>query len=406
MPFVSDLATSIAESATMKFNERTARLKAEGKAVIHLGIGEPKNPAPRSALRAAGEELEHGMLKYTPAAGLPSLRRAIADFTVERYGVDVDQGNVIACNGSKHALITVLLAILNPGDEVVFPTPYWVSYPEMVKLARGVAVPVAPQAGTLQPSAGALLDAFTTRTRAVILNSPNNPSGMVYPAEFISHMVKECESRGVYLIMDDIYRELVFGGQQAPSAWAYAEADLESSQLVILHGVSKLYGMTGLRLGWAVGSSELVKSMNRIQGQMTSNASVLSQAAAEGALTGDQTPVEELLQHLEANRDAMLEQLSGLDALRVEAPGGGLYCFPDFSAYNENSLELAEFLLEKVLVATVPGIEFGMDGYLRLGFAGTREDVIEGVRRIRWALDDSQPAEIKLGNQTVTRDWV
>jgi aspartate aminotransferase len=405
MPIISELASSIAESATMRFNEQTARLRAEGKPVIHLGIGEPKNPAPRPALRAAGEELGHGMLKYTPAAGLPSLRGAIADFSAKRYGIEVKKKNVIASNGSKHALFNVLLAIVNPGEEVVFPRPYWVSYPEMVKLARGVPIGVAPAGGTLQPHAEAIIDAISDRTRAVILNSPNNPSGLVYSSDFISALVKECESRGVYLIMDDIYRELVFDGLQAPSAFAFTDRDIDSTQIVIVHGVSKLYGMTGVRLGWAVAPTELVVAMNRIQGQMTSNASVLAQAAAEGALTGDQGSVDELLRHLQSNRDSMLEQLEGLQGLRIEVPAGGLYCFPDFSAYGQDSLALAQFLLEKVLVATVPGIEFGMEGYLRLGFAGTREDVIEGVRRIRWALDDSQPQQIKLGNQTVVRDW-
>jgi aspartate aminotransferase len=405
MPPISDLANSVAESATMKFNERAARLRAKGKPVIHLGIGEPKNLAPQAALQASSEKLENGMLKYTPAAGLPSLRAAIADFTTERYGVEVGAKNLIACNGSKHALFNVLMAIVNPGDEVVFPTPYWVSYPEMVKLVRGVPVAVKPQSGTLQPSASAVIDAISDRTRAVILNTPNNPSGMLYPPEFISALVRECESRSVYLIMDDIYRELVFDGRQAPSAFAYTEAEIESTHLVIVHGVSKLYGMTGVRLGWAVGPSELVVAMNRLQGQMTSNASVLSQAAAEGALTGDQAAVDDLLRHLESNRDAMLEQLPELAELRVEKPGGGLYCFPDFSAYGRDSLALADFLLDKVLVATVPGVEFGMDGHLRLGFAGTREDVVEGIRRIRWALDASQPQEIKLGDQLVVRDW-
>ncbi len=402
---ISDLAASLSESATMKFNERANQMRAEGKPIIHLGIGEPKNKAPEAAVAASSKKSEEGYFKYTPAAGLPSLRTAIADYTTERYGVEVSPANVIASNGSKHALFNVLMAIVNPGEKVLMPVPYWVTYPEMVKLVRGTPAFVQPEPGTLMPSVGAVIEAVDQDTAAILINSPNNPSGMVASAAFLEELVQYCESQDVYLIMDDIYRDLVFDDGVADSAYRYTSEALDSSHVIVINGVSKLYGMTGLRLGWSVAPLELSSAINKIQGQMTSNASVISQAGAEGALLGDQSVVDELRLHLQENRDRLLDELADLEGLNVERPQGGLYCFPDFSAFNPDSNALAEFLLEKAMVVTVPGVEFGMEGHIRLGFAGTAEDTVEGARRIKWALDPSQPDEIQMGDVVVTRDW-
>ncbi len=402
----SHLAGSIAESATLRINERASQLKAEGKPVIHLGIGEPKNPAPPSARKAVEELLGSGMLKYAPAAGLPSLRESIAQVTSQTYQYPVAARNVIVSNGSKQALYNLLLAVVDPGDEVVFPAPYWVSYPEMVRLARGEPIAVPPISGSIQPDPDALLAAIGDRTRAVILNSPNNPSGQVVPDSLLAELVRSCEQRGIYLVMDDIYRQLVFSGAPPNPAYSHSEHPIESTHVIVLNGVSKLYGLTGVRVGWAIAPSPLVKAMAKLQGQSTSNASVLSQAAAEGALTGDQAGVAELLRHLAGNRVEMLDQLAGMEAVRIEPPEGGLYCFPDFSKVEPDSMQLGRLLLDRALVATVPGIEFGCEGYLRLGFAGTAHDVEEGMRRIRWAVDPAQPAELDVDGQRLVRDWV
>ncbi len=402
---ISDLAASVSVSATMKFNERAGQMRAEGKPIIHLGVGEPKNRAPEAALTASSEKLANGFIKYTPVAGVPSLRSAIADYMTERYAREVPPANVVASNGAKHALFNVLMAIVNPGDNVVVPVPYWVSYPDMVKLVRGTSTFVQPEPGSLVSNVSSVIQAVDQDTAAILLNSPNNPSGMIASAAFLEELVQFCESRGVYLIMDDIYRDLVFDDGEAPSAYRYTSEALDSSHVIVVNGVSKLYGMTGLRLGWSVAPAEVTTAINKIQGQMTSNASVISQAAAEGALSGDQGVVEELRLHLQANRDRLLEELADLEGLKVERPQGGLYCFPDFSAFNPDSSALAEFLLEKALVVTVPGAEFGMDAHLRLGFAGTAEDVTEGAKRIKWALDPNQPSDIQMGDAVVTRDW-
>jgi aspartate aminotransferase len=402
---ISDLAASVSESATMKFNERAGQMRAEGKPIVHLGVGEPKNKAPEAALAASSDKLANGFIKYTPVAGVPSLRSAIADYMTERYAREVPPANVVASNGAKHALFNVLMAIVNPGDKVVVPVPYWVSYPDMVKLVRGVPSFVNPEPGKLMPEVEQLIDAVDEDTAAVLLNSPNNPTGVVVSGEFVEQIVELCEERGVYLIMDDIYRDLVFDDAEAPSAYRYTSKPLDSSHVIVINGVSKLYGMTGFRLGWSVAPAEVTSAINKLQGQMTSNASVISQAATEGALSGDQNEVEQLRAHLEANRDRLLDGLADLEGLRIERPQGGLYSFPDFSAFNSDSMALANFLLDKAMVATVPGSEFGMEGHLRLGFAGTAEDVVEGARRIKWALDPNQPAQIQMGDEVVTRDW-
>ena len=401
----SKLATSVAESATMKFNERASKMRAEGKPVIHLGVGEPKNKAPETALAASSAKLEEGFIKYTPVAGMPSVRSAIADYMTERYAIEVPPSNVVSSNGAKHALFNVLMAIVDPGEKVLMSVPYWVSYPEMVKLAQGIPSYVHPEPGSLVPNVDEFIAAIDESTVAVLLNSPNNPSGAVVPAEFLEKVVGYCEDRGVYLIMDDIYRDLVFDGGEAPSAYRYTDRSLDTSHIIVINGVSKLYGMTGFRFGWSVAPAEVTAAINKLQGQMTSNASVISQVATEGALSGDQSAVSDLITHLQANRDRLLDELSDLEGMRVVRPKGGLYCFPDFSSFNADSMELAEFLLDKAMVVTVPGVEFGMDGYLRLGFAGTADDVVEGARRIKWALDASQPPEIVMGDQTVVRDW-
>ncbi|MFQ5942680.1 MAG: pyridoxal phosphate-dependent aminotransferase [Anaerolineales bacterium] len=402
---ISDLAASVSESATMKFNERASLMQAEGKPIVHLGVGEPKNKAPEAALAASSDKLANGFIKYTPVAGVPSLRSAIADYMTERYAREVPPANVVASNGAKHALFNVLMAIVNPGDNVVVPVPYWVSYPDMVKLVRGVPSFVYPEPGKLVPEVDQLIDAVDEDTAAILLNSPNNPSGVVFSSDFVEQIVELCEDRGVYLIMDDIYRDLVFDGVEAPSAYRFTSKPLDSSYVIVINGVSKLYGMTGFRLGWSVAPEEVTAAINKLQGQMTSNTSVISQAATEGALSGDQNEVEQLRAHLEANRDRLLDELADLEGLTVDRPQGGLYSFPDFAAFNPDSMALANFLLDKAMVVTVPGVEFGMGGHLRLGFAGTAEDVVEGARRIKWALDPSQPAEITMGDEVVTRDW-
>lgn len=403
---LSQLAKSIAESPTLKLNEEASKLRERGESVIHLGIGEPKNKTPIGAILSAANKLNSADIKYTPTDGIPSLKKAIIRYTEENYDRLVSPDNVIVTSGAKQAIFNALYTLLNPQDEVIIPAPYWVSYPEMVKMCYGVPVIVTPEDGGMYPHMREIEEAVSENTRAILVNSPNNPSGVVYPEEFIAEVVNFCEKRNIYLIMDDIYHKLVFDGKVAVPGYKFTTKDVESSKIIVINGVSKLYGMTGFRIGWAVGPSEIVEIMNNVQGQMTSGPSVVVQAAAEGALTGLQGVVEVLRLTIQNNRDVIMQELAAMDGVKVTKPEGTFYVFPDFSAYNRNSVQLSEFLLKKAMVVTVPGKEFGMEGHLRLSYSGTIKDVTEGIARIRWALDPKAPADIYIGDRRVVRDWI
>jgi aspartate aminotransferase len=403
---ISQLARSIKESPTMRLNETAARLREKGEPLIHLGGGEPKSKAPIDAVVNCATQLSTGDVKYAPADGLPALKKAIIRYTEEHYGKLVGPENVVASSGAKQAIMSVLTCILEPKDEVIFPAPYWVSYPEMVKLAGGVPVAVTPEDGSFHPRIEEIAEVVGSYTRAIMLNSPNNPSGVMYSRDFIADVVALCERKNLYLIMDDLYNRLVFEGKTAPNAYEFATDHGEQSRLVIVQGVSKMYAMTGFRIGWAIVNRELGLAMANIQSHQTSGPSTPSQWAAIGALNGVQSSIASLRLTLENNRNVMLERLKAFNGVKVTKPDGTFYCFPDFSAYMKESQKLAEFLLEKVRVAVVPGKEFGMEGYLRLSYCGTIKEIMEGIERMKWALDPNAPNELYLGERKLTRDWL
>ncbi len=403
---VSHLAKTIQESPTLRLSEQARILRAKGEPVIHLGIGEPKNKTPIGALLSAAARLNAGDIKYTPTDGMPSLKKAIIQYTEKNYSRLAALENIIVSTGAKQSIYNILITIVNPQEEVILLAPYWVSYPEMIKMVSGVPVVVVPEDETFHPSLRDIEQAVSSTTRAIILNSPNNPSGVLYSEDFIAEIVEFCETKGIYLICDDIYQKLTFDGKVSVPTYNYTTEDIESSHLIVVNGVSKMYGMTGFRIGWVVGPRELVKVMTNIQAQMTSNPPVVSQAAAEGALTGDQSVVESLRLTIQNNRDVMLNELLGLNGVQVTKPDGTFYCLPDFRSFQMASTELAKFLLEKALVVTVPGSEFGMEGYLRLSYAGSVKDIKDGIKRLKWALDPEYANEIYMGNRKLTRDWI
>lgn len=402
---ISLIGKSIGESVTLKLNETAAILRAKGDPVIHLGGGEPKSKAPLDALVAAAGLLSSGEIRYTPADGIPALKQAIIRYTEEFYGRCVKPENVIASGGAKQAIMVALQAVLNPQEEVIFPAPYWVSYPEMAKLCGAVPVPVHSEDGTFHPRLKDIEAKVGPYTKVVIINSPNNPSGVMYSQEFIAEIVEFCEQRDLYLIMDDIYHRLIFDGREPINCWDYAGNKTETSKLIIVNGVSKQYAMTGFRIGWAVASKRLVEVMTNIQGHQTSGPSVVMQRASVGAINGVQTGVDALRTTLENNRNVLMDRLNSFDGVRVTKPDGTFYCFADFRSYDKDSTRLARFLLDKVQVVTVPGIEFGMEGYLRISFCGTVKDITEGVERMKWALDPNAPNELYIGNRKLVRDW-
>ncbi|MGD0695309.1 MAG: pyridoxal phosphate-dependent aminotransferase [Terriglobia bacterium] len=403
---LSQLARTIRESATLKLNETAALLREKGEPVIHLGGGEPKSRAPVDAVISCTSLLQTGEIRYTPPDGIGALKKAIIRYTEDHYDKVASAKNVIVSGGAKQAIMVLLHAILDPKDEVVFPSPYWVSYPEMVKLAGGVPVSVKPEDGTFFPKVQEIADSCGSYTKAVIVNSPNNPSGAMFSADFIGEIVEFCEKKNLYLVMDDIYNRLVFEGKTAPNCYDYAKIPLEQSKLVVINGISKMYAMTGFRIGWAIASQELIAAMATIQSQQTSGPAAPAQWAAVGALNGVQSSVEALRVTLENNRNIMIDRLRAIDGVNVHKPDGTFYCFPDFGAYMKDSQKLSNFLLEKVRVIAVPGKEFGFEGHLRLSYCGAVTDITEGLERIQWALDPNSANELYLGERKLVRDWL
>lgn len=402
---VSQLAGAVKESPTLSLNQTAARLRAAGEPVIHLGSGEPKSKVPLDAILACSAKLRTADIRYTPTKGVPALIKAIARYTEDTYHKKVDPANVCVHAGAKQAIYNILMTLLDPEDEVVILAPYWVSYPEIVRMLRGVPVVVDPEPGTFRPRLQDIDQAIGDRTKAIIINSPNNPSGEVYTAELTRELVEYCENKGIYLITDDIYQKLVFDGRRPVSAYDYSKNDTEDSRLIVLNGISKMYAMTGFRIGWSIANTQVTRTLTNVAAQNTSCPSVVLQTAAIGALDGIQSGVESLRTTLENNRNVMLAELETIPNMRTIVPGGTFYCLPDFSAYNRDSIKLCKFLLEKALVVTVPGVEFGMEGHLRLSYCGSIKEITEGVRRIKWALDPNSPAEIFIGDRKVKRDW-
>lgn len=402
---ISQIARTIGTSPTLALNEKFAILREKGDPVIHLGGGEPKSMVPMDAIITAAAHLNTGEVRYAPVDGIPALKKAIIRYTEENYNRLVTPENIVASSGAKQAIMIALQAILNPQEEVIFPAPYWVSYPEMVKLCQGIPVPVVPEDGTFYPRIQDIEQRVGSYTKAVMINSPNNPSGAVYSKEFISDLVQFCEKRDLYLIMDDIYHRLIFDNRKPINAYDFVKDHSENSKLIIINGVSKQYAMTGFRIGWAVANKKLIETMINIQAHQTSGTSVILQKAAVGALNGVQSGIENLRLTLENNRNVMLDHLNSFEGVKTTKPDGTFYCFSDFSVYDKDSARLSELLIDKVQVLTMPGVEFGMDGYLRLSFCGSIKDIIEGIERMKWVLDLNSPNELYIGDRKLVRDW-
>jgi aspartate aminotransferase len=273
-------------------------------------------------------------------------------------------------------------------------------------MCYGVPVIVTPENGTFTPNFAEIERAVTSYTRAIIINSPNNPSGAIYPAELVGKLVEFCERKGIHLICDDIYHKLTFDHIVAQPAWSFTKKDIENSHIIVVNGVAKLYGMTGFRIGWVVAPRDLIRVMTNVLAQTTSCVSPIAQAAAEGALNGLQSVVEALRLQIQNNRDVVLQELKTFNGARLIEPKGTFYALIDLRAFNTNSVELSKFLLKKALVVTVPGKEFGMEGHIRISFAGSVKDITEGIARIKWALDTTSPNEIYIGDKKMVRDWL
>ena len=402
---LSEIAKGISASPTLALNEKAAILRQKGDPVIHLGGGEPKSKVPMEAIMSTAAHLNTGEIRYAPADGILPMKQAVIRYTEEFYNRHVAPENVIISGGAKQAIMVAMQAILNQQEEILFPAPYWVSYPEMPKLCGAIGVPVPAEDGSFYPRIQDIEQRVGSYTKAIIINSPNNPSGAMYSEEFISDVVQFCEKKNLYLIMDDIYHRLIFDGRKPINPYDYAKDLSENSKLIIINGVSKQYAMTGYRIGWAVANKKLIEAMTNIQAHQTSGPSVLLQKAAVGALNGVQSSVENLRMTLENNRNVMIDYLKSFEGVRVTVPDGTFYCFADFSNYMKDSGKLSDFLIDKVQVLTMPGVEFGMEGYLRLSYCGSIKDITEGIERMKWALDLNSPNELYIGDRKLVRDW-
>ncbi len=379
------------ESPTLAVTAKAKALKAAGEPVIGFGAGEPDFPTPphivEAAQRAAADQVNH---RYTPAAGLPALRAAIAEVTAKSSGQSVAPEQVVIANGGKHALYNIFMALLDPGDQVLVPAPYWVSYPEQIRLAGGVPVTLPTTKATNFQTTVEQLEAHRTdRTKALVFVSPSNPTGAVYPADEIAAIGEWAASHGIWVITDEIYRQLVYGDATFASLPGVAPAAAERT--IITDGVAKTYAMTGWRVGWAVAPLAIAKGMGKLQSQVTSNVCNVAQVAALAALTGPQDAVEEMRTAFDRRRRYAVDALSAIDGIAVVEPEGAFYVFPSFEGVLgrhiagrrvDTTLELTEVLLEEAKVAVVPGEAFGSPGYVRLSYALGDDDLAEGIARI------------------------
>jgi aspartate aminotransferase len=379
------------ESPTLAVTAKAKALRAAGEPVIGFGAGEPDFPTPdnivAAAQRAAADPVNH---RYTPAAGLPALREAIAAKTARDSGYEVTAEQVVVANGGKHALYNVFMALLDPGDEVLIPSPYWVSYPEQVKLAGGVpvTVPTTKETG-FRTTVDQLEEHRTDATKALVFVSPSNPTGAVYPAAEIAEVGRWATEHGIRVITDEIYEHLVYGDARFASMPTLVPE--LADRAIVVNGVAKTYAMTGWRVGWSISDVELAKGMNKLQSQSTSNVCNVAQHASIEALTGPQDAVAEMRAAFDRRRQLAVARLSAIDGVEVVEPEGAFYVFPSFEGVLgrdlggrrvSTTLELAEVLLVEAKVALVPGEAFGSPGYARLSYALGDDELAEGIDRI------------------------
>lgn len=385
---LSRIGQSLGESVTLKLNATAAAMLKAGEPVIHLGGGEPKSKAPISVIADVNKILQTREVRYSPAAGLPEMRDAVIKYTKDYYNIDIERKNTCVSSGAKQSLSAALQALVDPGDEVVFPAPYWVSYPDIVNICGGKSVAVYASDGSLYPTVEDMKNAISGKTKVIIINSPNNPSGVIYSEEFIKSMVEFCEKNDIYLIMDDIYHRLIFDNYERISCYEFSTKNINESNIIVINGVSKQYAMTGFRIGWAVANPAIIEAITNIQAHLTSGPNVLMQKAAIGAIYGPQDGVTELAHQLELNRNVLVEEINKIPNVKLSIPHGTFYSFVDFSAYEKDSVKLALDILDKVKVVTVPGVSFGMDGYLRISYCNSEKDIREGIQRIKKALEE------------------
>lgn len=395
---LSRRAASIAPSATLAVNTKATQMRAQGIDVVNFGVGEPDFDTPRNIKDKGIEAIERGLTKYTPSAGTAEVRKAIADKLKRENNVAYAPNETIACVGAKQAIFLALQVLVDPGDEVLIPNPYWVSYPEMVSLSDGVSryVEVRLEDGfKLTPCA--LEGACNAKTRALVLNYPNNPTGATYTRSELEALTEVCVRKGVYIISDEVYEKLLYDGNEHVSIAALGP---EVKALTITtNGVSKAYAMTGWRLGYAAGPADLIGAMVRIQGHMNTNTSSITQYATVEALTGPQDTVGQMVAKFKQRRDYMYDRLAAMPGVKVNKPPGAFYMFPDVSGTFgkeikgrkvAGDMDFVDVVLSEGHTAVVPGRAFGNPNCVRLSYATSMEEIAKGMDRVEGLLREAR----------------
>jgi len=393
MEKLSARINSLAPSATIAMNQKGREMREKGVDVINLSVGEPDFRTPEHICEAAKVAIDGDWHHYSPVAGYSDLLKAIVDKFKRENNLDYTPSQIMVSVGAKHSLANVIMCLIEKGDEVIVPAPYWVSYAEQVKIAEGVNVILDTTVeDDFKISARQLEEAITPKTKALLLCSPSNPTGSVYSREELQALAEVLTRHPqVFVLADEIYEHINFvGGHES-----IAQFEEIIDRVVVINGVSKSYAMTGWRIGYMAGPDWLAKACNKLQGQMTSGATSIAQRAALAALTGDQACVAEMRAAFLRRRDLILDHLKEIEGVKCSTPGGAFYVFPDFSDYLgksfngkkiENSMDLCLYLLEKGHIATVPGAAFGAEGCVRISYANSDENLVKAMQRLKDAL--------------------
>ncbi len=382
---IAERMKQIAPSMTLAIDAKAKKLKEEGQDILNFGAGEPDFNTPQVICDAAKKAIDEGHHKYTPAAGTVELRKAIGQYLNREYKVQYEPGEIVVSSGAKHSLYNAFLALVNPGDEVLIPSPYWVSYPEQVKFAGGIPVFVeCSEADEFKLTPEVLKAKITPKTKVLILNSPSNPTGAVVSRKAMEGIAELVLKHKIWVISDEIYAKLIYGEEHV----CFPSINKElMAQTILVNGMSKAYAMTGWRLGYAAGPAKVMKVIGDFQSHSTSNATAIVQKAGIAALAIPDSEILKMVAVFQKRRDMIVDGLNAIPGVKCLKPAGAFYVFPNvkglFKPGRSNSMELSEYLLDKAKVALTPGIAFGAEGYMRLSYATSEKVILEGLKRIK-----------------------
>ena len=392
---LSKLAKTLKPSATLAITAKAKELRSQGVDVIGFGAGEPDFDTPDNIKDAAKESIDSGFTKYTAAGGTNELKESIIKKIEVDYNLRYKTNEVLVGSGAKHVLYNLFQVLVDKGDDVLIPSPYWVSYPEQVKIAGGNPVILqGSQESNFKISKKQMKDAITNKTKILVLNYPANPTGTTYSRQELEEFAKVALENNLIIISDEIYDKIIYKDEKHTSFPQLGNEVKENT--ILVNGVSKTYSMTGWRIGYAAGNSKVISAMNNLSGQSTSNPTSISQKAAEEAFSGSQNAIKPMIEEFRERRDYITSSLNKIDGIECVLPEGAFYVFPDISSffgkrYNgktiSNSIEISDFLLDVAKVAVVPGIEFGSDDHIRISYATSMSDIKEGMRRIKESLE-------------------